>query len=128
VRPIQVTDLRAVFSFMGDGETVLPIEPPIGSAVRYLSSLEVQAGGSGIVRIPFQLHTRDPRDFHTVCTRHSRVGLSCGHCGYHVFDVEPVDALSTLVEHTGQHHPRRVPRYFVRELWPDDRTVERRFW
>lgn len=129
-----VSELEAVFAFLGEDRPVtVPIVPPEGSAARYLSWFAIRTARpdepqTDVVRLGFQLHTRDVRDLHTICTRNSRVGVECGMCGYAITAVEPVDALLGLAAHHDEAHPRRVPRYLLRELVPDERRIERRYW
>lgn len=119
--------LDAVFRFMNDGTVTVPIIAPEGSHERYLSSFELRAG-MVVVRIGLQLHTRDVKDLHTICNRNGRMTIECGMCGFAIAGVEPFDVLRELAEHGDDKHGPASPAFYLRELWADQRTVERRHW
>ena len=97
-----MSDLQAVFRWHeppGKDKTIVPIVPPFDSGPRYLSSMEILAGGSGIVRLPFQLHGRDVRGYHTICGQNTQVMMRCSACQFAVTSFSPAEALQLLWDH-----------------------------
>lgn len=120
--------LEAVFRYMNDGDVRVPIEAPEGSHLRYLSSFSIEVSGMAVVRLAMHAHARDGSDLHTVCTRLGRVTIECGMCAAAYAGVDAFDVLANLAQHSDDKHDGAAPAFYLRELWADQRTVERRHW
>jgi hypothetical protein len=125
-----VSALEAVFRWHappGENETTLAIVPPAGSGPRYLSSVEVRAGGSGIVRLSFQLHGRNIRGYHTICVQNAHLTLRCAAppadnivCRWAVTAYEPARALREVETHCLDRHPGEPMLFELADLTPVD--------